>query len=497
MELFRPSSSRRTSNDVISGTLPKINLQGESMMGKADFKHQNLHGQIGFRENVASCYFGMNPELPRISSFLCRKYSEFLQLNSDAMIHLTRVEKQAEQSTIIGPPIPFVAVPSPLSGNHLSTMSRGYCLGGKIPNNQGIGFSLIYKPGGFNTNYTLPLRMEAHARESYDINALSKATRQSCQVYFDSAEQTHALHGNATTPIRRNKANEFIEIVRDHEACFLSFYHPTPIPFHVMNMLHWCFGSDMEREMPLPKSYPTQGYGTPRFAHQNVTLGFRRSYVDFPHRDDLKRLDNKELNALLFQRKFSGSSKGNYRLLHIQRHVFQCSIDQCGICFIQQKVQTATPEEKFMIIDEIMPHAIELVTDVYGNYVIQKMIEQGAPFQWRKITICFLGSVLSISCQISEDMYGHVVELSVHPYGCHVVQHGKVVTMSKQKYSSNVIEKCLVFSSYDERQKIINEVLTTADLIKSGELKLLWYVLLNDQYANYVVQKMIETCDEL
>lgn len=45
---------------------------------------------------------------------------------------------------------------------------------------------------------------------------------------------------------------------------------------------------------------------------------------------------------------------------------------------------------------------------------------------------------------------------------------GKVVTMSKQKYASNVFEKCLVFSSYDETQKIINEVLTIAKVINSG-----------------------------
>lgn len=40
--------------------------------------------------------------------------------------------------------------------------------------------------------------------------------------------------------------------------------------------------------------------------------------------------------------------------------------------------------------------------------------------------------------------------------------------MSKQKYASNVFEKCLVFSSYDETQKIINEVLTIAKVINSG-----------------------------
>ncbi|BAH93083.1 Os05g0327100 [Oryza sativa Japonica Group] len=244
-----------------------LDLLGGTMIGKDDLKHKNLHGQIGFHENVASHYFGMNPELPRISSFLHQKCSEFLQLNSDAMRCLTRVEKQVEQSTIIGPPFPSVTVPSPLSVNHLSSMSRGYCLGYKDPNNQGIGFSPMYEPSGFNTNYTLPLRMEAHAMESYDIDALSKATRQSCQrKQYRHLERHHkkivaseaqALHSNVETPIRMNKAKEFNEI--------------------------------------------------------------------------------------------------------------------CGSRFIQQKLQNATPEEKFMVFEEIMPDAIELVMDIYGNYVLQKV----------------------------------------------------------------------------------------------------------------------------
>uniref|UniRef100_A0A0E0DQ02 PUM-HD domain-containing protein n=1 Tax=Oryza meridionalis TaxID=40149 RepID=A0A0E0DQ02_9ORYZ len=341
MELFRPSSSHRTSSDVISGALPKINLQGGTMMGKDDLKHKNLHGQIGFHENVASHYFGMNPELPRISSFLHQKCSEFLQLNGDVMRCLTKQQPQRQQ----------------------------------------------YR------------HLERHHKKIV-------------------ASEAQALQGNVETPIRMDKAKEFNEIVRDHEACFLSFYHPTLIPSHVMNMLHWCFGIDMDRKMPLPKRYPTQCYGTP-------------------------------------------------------------SIDQCGSRFIQQKLQNATPEEKFK-----MPHAIELVTDIYGNYVLQKVATG------KSLT----GSWSSFDAGefFLEDMYGHVVELSVHQYGCRVVQHGKalvrsliinrfigkIVTMSKQKYASNVIEKSLVFGSYDETQKIINEV------------------LVNDQYANYVVQKVIETYDE-
>lgn len=49
------------------------------------------------------------------------------------------------------------------------------------------------------------------------------------------------------------------------------------------------------------------------------------------------------------------------------------SADQYGSRFIQQKLETATLEEKNMVFQEIFPQALSLMTDVFGNYVIQKV----------------------------------------------------------------------------------------------------------------------------
>lgn len=49
------------------------------------------------------------------------------------------------------------------------------------------------------------------------------------------------------------------------------------------------------------------------------------------------------------------------------------SADQYGSRFIQQKLETASTEEKNMVYQEIMPQALTLMTDVFGNYVIQKV----------------------------------------------------------------------------------------------------------------------------
>lgn len=63
-----------------------------------------------------------------------------------------------------------------------------------------------------------------------------------------------------------------------------------------------------------------------------------------------------------------------------------CSADQHGSRFIQQKLETATPEDKNMVFQEVLPRALTLMTDVFGNYVIQKV---GGIAGW-KLCVCFV-----------------------------------------------------------------------------------------------------------
>ena len=62
-------------------------------------------------------------------------------------------------------------------------------------------------------------------------------------------------------------------------------------------------------------------------------------------------------------------------------HVVEFSQDQHGSRFIQQKLERAAPAEKQLVFQEILAAAYSLMTDVFGNYVIQKFFEYGAPEQ--------------------------------------------------------------------------------------------------------------------
>ncbi|CAK9187867.1 unnamed protein product [Ilex paraguariensis] len=108
-------------------------------------------------------------------------------------------------------------------------------------------------------------------------------------------------------------------------------------------------------------------------------------------------------------------------------------------------------------MDEVLGAVSLLAQDQYGNYVVQHVLEQGRPHERSAI----------------------IQELA-----------GNIVQMSQQKFASNVVEKCLTFGDPTERQLLVNEMLGTND--ENEPLQ----AMMKDQFANYVVQKVLETCND-
>ena len=299
---------------------------------------------------------------------------------------------------------------------------------------------------------------------------------------------------------------------------------------------------------------------------------------------------------------FRNNKTRKYELKDIVGHVVEFSGDQHGSRFIQQKLETASDEEKQLIFDEIVSSAFDLMTDVFGNYVIQKFFEHGLTEQCRILAQQMGGHILTLStqmygcrviqkalehmgenqqAQLVKELDGHVLKcvkdqngnhviqkciecvparmiqfiidsfrdqvqlLAVHPYGCrviqrifehcteeqvrpllielhkvapylvmdqygnyviqHILQNGRdsdkdlivaklknqVLSMSQHKFASNVIEKCIVYGRRLDRQMVLDEItVNTSD----GTVPLMQ--MMKDQFANYVVQKMLDVLDE-
>lgn len=106
-----------------------------------------------------------------------------------------------------------------------------------------------------------------------------------------------------------------------------------------------------------------------------------------------------------FKREQKGSKK--WELPDIYDNVVEFAGDQHGSRFIQQKLETANSEVKERIFKELEPNSLQLMQDVFGNYVIQKFFEHGDQTQ-KKI--------------LAGKMKGHVMTLANQMYACRVVQ---------------------------------------------------------------------------
>ena len=147
----------------------------------------------------------------------------------------------------------------------------------------------------------------------------------------------------------------------------------------------------------------------------------------------------------------------------IKTHFVEFAGDQNGSRFIQQKLETTNSDEKQMAFDEILPNVLQLMQDVFGNYVIQKFFEHGDQTQ-KKI--------------LANRMKGQVVALSMQMYGCRVVQ--KVNPSSPGALTGT---KCL---------QALEHVLVDQQISLAQELEKDVMRLVKDQNGNHVIQKAIE-----
>ncbi|XP_076890887.1 pumilio homolog 1-like [Bidens hawaiensis] len=175
-------------------------------------------------------------------------------------------------------------------------------------------------------------------------------------------------------------------------------------------------------------------------------------------------------------------------------HIMRCIRDQNGNHVIQKCIECVPEEHIQFIITTFFDQVVTLSTHPYGCRVIQRVLEHCEdPKTQNKV----MDEILACVSMLAQDQYGNYVVQHVLEHGkpherSIIIQElaGKIVQMSQQKFASNVVEKCLTFGDASERQLLVNEILGTTD--ENEPLQ----AMMKDQFANYVVQKVLETCSD-
>jgi mRNA-binding protein PUF3 len=116
---------------------------------------------------------------------------------------------------------------------------------------------------------------------------------------------------------------------------------------------------------------------------------------------------NGTMSTALLQFRLATKTNKRVDLKDVFGYVVEFSGDQHGSRFIQQKLESANSDEKEKVFRELQENSLQLMQDVFGNYVIQKFFEHGDQTQ-KKI--------------LANRMKGSISQLATGMYGCRVVQ---------------------------------------------------------------------------
>merc|ERR1712032_929194 len=134
--------------------------------------------------------------------------------------------------------------------------------------------------------------------------------------------------------------------------------------------------------------------------------------------------------------------------------------DHYGLRVMKASVDAGPVSEMSAVFASIVKHANTLVENQYGNYIVQHLLDLAPQ---------------DVTDLIKEKM------------------HGKFVRYSKQKFSSNVVEKCLRHSGNEMKCGIGTKDWTTVIvrelLAKAGDL-------ISDKYGNYCLQTALQVAIE-
>jgi len=178
-------------------------------------------------------------------------------------------------------------------------------------------------------------------------------------------------------------------------------------------------------------------------------------------------------------------------LIHaLKNNVIELCMDPNGTHVVQRLLFCFVPPCTDWIYHPVVESLVEIAHHPYGLCVLKKCISQArGPGQYQDMLLVQLAN--------------HALDLVQSPYGNYAVQHaldewggscctpifkslqGRMMQLSIQKFSSNVVEKLFCSATPEFRVSFISE------LIESEKMS----VLVNSNYGHYVVKRALQLAD--
>ncbi|KAF9569799.1 ARM repeat-containing protein [Agrocybe pediades] len=175
-------------------------------------------------------------------------------------------------------------------------------------------------------------------------------------------------------------------------------------------------------------------------------------------------------------------------IVALSLHVVVLIKDLNGNHVIQKCLNKLAPEDNQFIYNAVAANCVEVATHRHGCCVLQRCIDHASEMQ----RVQLVNEITYNALTLVQDPYGnyvvqYILDLNDNRFSDAVIRQfaGNVCALSVQKFSSNVIEKCIRVAEHSTRKMLIEELLNRSRLEK----------LLRDSYGNYCVQTALDYAD--
>lgn len=195
--------------------------------------------------------------------------------------------------------------------------------------------------------------------------------------------------------------------------------------------------------------------------------------------------------------------------------------DRRGCLYLERKLMEENPVQLEMIFNEICPHVVELMGNIFGNYLYQKLLVCANDAQ-RTILICraaprlvhlaidqhgtravqtvakFVATNDQTKTAVISAIHDHVIQLIKHIHGYHVIRilvaslasadaqfiydviGSRCVEVSNHHHGCDVMRSCVYYATGDQKIKLIQQLTANA------------FLIVMDPYGSFVIQEILD-----
>jgi len=165
-------------------------------------------------------------------------------------------------------------------------------------------------------------------------------------------------------------------------------------------------------------------------------------------------------------------------------HMVELMTDPFGNYLCQKLIEHCDEHQQLIIVQKVAPKLVEISKNMHGTRAVQKMIEcLRTPAQIQLVVNALSSSVV----ELIQDLNGnHVIQRCLHRLSCHdkqfiydaVAEHA--IEVSTHRHGCCVMQRCIDSASNEQKLQLVGQISKNA------------LSLVKDQFGNYVVQYVLE-----